>query len=173
MKVLAIILSCFWLFASSERYLHWHERDTLSWADFSGAADPASPMAAYTYSNMHIVWACEDGQFSLLAETRFDKERSWQKGNGSTALLAHEQLHFDITELYARKLRQHFAAMPDPCAMAEADIRADIQSLVDGWHDEQLRYDSETDHSLDRDGQAVWDKRIRLSLNALARYAQP
>ncbi len=63
--------------------------------------------------------------------------------------------------------------MPDPCAMTETEIRADIKSLVDAWHAEQVRYDTETDHSLDRDGQAVWDARIRRSLIALSRYTQP
>ena len=81
-------------------------------------------------------------------------------------LLAHEQLHFDISELHARKLRK---------ALNEYEIgrsiRQDLKSLYNRIESERVsmqnRFDKETSHSENREEEMRWRKfvaaRIRKS----------
>ena len=49
--------------------------------------------------------------FGSTAQATFDPNTSWVRNpkTASEALLRHEQLHFDITEVYARLMRQKLA----------------------------------------------------------------
>lgn len=170
MRTIALLLSCLLLLGGEGRYIAWSATDPLVWTDFSGPVDEESPMTAHTRSRWEVTWDCAAGTFELKATALFDKEGSWRKSDAFADLLAHEQLHFDIAELYARKLRRHFALLPDPCAMDNDEIRAEVAEIREDWHACEERYDAETDHSRDREAQARWAAEIRQQLQALARY---
>ncbi len=67
---------------------------------------------------------------------------------GSANLLAHEQLHFDITELFARKLRK---AMVEFDFENSRNLRAALQALYKKTEMEralmQKKFDVETKHT--------------------------
>ena len=79
--------------------------------------------------------------------------------NRSAYSLRHEQLHFDISEYFARKLlvelNKHQYTDRYRDEMKQISVEMDKQR--EGM---QLAYDQRTHHSLDRDQQAEWDKFI-------------
>ena len=96
----------------------------------------------------------------------FVRSKSWVK-DSSQKLLEHERLHFDIAELYARKIRQ---------AVCEITIRkkkkdkkpkhyADtVQKLLDESNAYDIRYDKETAHGLIGKEQDRWESLVKSEL---------
>jgi Bacterial protein of unknown function (DUF922) len=172
MKTIALLLlSCLLLLGSDGQYLEWNAEERLAWEDFSGPIDPNSNMKAWVRSTLHMSWACDHGHFKFDVVARFDKDGSWKKENRSAALLAHEQLHFDIAELHARKMRRHFARMPDACRLTDDAVRAEVAALTQEWRVFEARYDVETRHSLDREAQSAWEQEVRDAISHLQPYA--
>jgi predicted secreted Zn-dependent protease len=76
-------------------------------------------------------------------------------------VLAHEQTHFDIGELHARRMREVFAHLTGPCRKTDADLSALARRLSHNEAMEQARYDSETNHGLNAAQQAAWSLQTR------------
>jgi hypothetical protein len=88
--------------------LTWSAARPLRWADFKHRPTSPDRLAALTASNIDVQVACKDFVFSSTVTAVFLPRESWVRAapKASANLLRHEQLHFDITELHARMLRQ-------------------------------------------------------------------
>src|SRR5690606_30202906 len=96
--------------AQVQEKIFWQE-DGLSWNDFKSAPNQSSSFHANTSAGISYSWGIKNsnGIIELNYEVLsfFNPENSWVKpGSDNKYLLQHEQLHFDITELHARKLRK-------------------------------------------------------------------
>ena len=83
--------------------------------------------------------------------------------------MLHEQLHFDITELYARKFRRRISNNT-----FTKDIASELNKLY-GTIDKELeqtqnKYDSETEHSINTTMQEKWSNYVKAELKKLAKY---
>ncbi len=106
-----------------------------------------------------------DGKIPVLSiGAYFFPEKSWiQEGYCTPEILAHERLHFDITELFAREMRKR---------AARANIGKDIQGAVQRIYAQvvkemgamQRAYDHQTDYSRNVPMQAQWYDRITTAL---------
>lgn len=76
-----------------------------------------------------------------------------------SVILSHEQLHFDIAELYARKFRKQLSE-----TQFSTDIKAEVKELYQKVLKElyiyQNKYDRETNFSRDRKQQQYWNAMI-------------
>jgi predicted secreted Zn-dependent protease len=106
---------------------------------------------------------------NVIAE--FVPEKSWVKAEPSENLLRHEQGHFDITEIYARKLRRHFERNPQLCAKGQAAVDAEAKKIFAEWDATQDQYDLETNHSKNIPVQREWETRIQHDLKELELWA--
>lgn len=152
----------------------WAENTKLTWEDFSGPVDDASPFAATTHSHIDYKYICKhDNNVYTLTFTithTFNKAKSWAKPDGTTSdLLEHEQLHFDINELFARRLLLAFKQKTFTANFAEEtkEIFSQVIKEAQGMND---KYDSETDHSKRRSKQKMWDATIREQLKITPSY---
>lgn len=156
--------------AEMDDFLLWATGRKLTPTDFKGRPDLSSGMKAVTHSGIVYTWECDRDEFKFEVLARFDREKSWFAAAGDARLLKHEQLHFDITEVYARRMRKLFTEWPDPCSQTrKIDDAAD--AVYDEWSRTQELYDEETRHSLNREKQAEWEARISRELEELAQYA--
>lgn len=96
--------------------------------------------------------------FVVVATTFFDPCRSWfRPGQGAStdsATLAHERIHFDITEVFARRLMRRYAEEIDSHAEF---LRRHERLYNDTWREvqrTQARYDREV--YADRARTAEW-----------------
>lgn len=87
----------------------WKKNTKLKWEDFQRILPPKNiepTILATTYSSINYEYTQEDNSIpEFQIKAYFLKDSSWTRTQSITTL-EHEQLHFDITELYARKIRK-------------------------------------------------------------------
>ena len=142
----------------------WDEQ-RLSWDLYQGHADySATDIAAITASGIVSWKGCKDDKIDYEIHACFDKYQSWVKPEGYTPYcLGHEQGHFDITEIYARKLHAELKNHSFKCGEEEQFERF-INDFLLEWEMTEKQYDLDTNWSTDRAEQAVWVEKIELKL---------
>lgn len=152
----------------------WQEDKPLAWDDFMGKPEPRFAAASTSYDILKTVGPEENKTVNVSIEAVFFKYRSWKKKNWvNDEVLAHEQKHFDIVELYARKLRK---------TISETSFKNynQLVSKIDELYDSndkamdkyQDLYDDETDGSMNGDQQRAWQKKIMAEIKALDKYKE-
>lgn len=151
----------------------WAAGRPLTWADFQGKAKYGEPEAALTSADLLSGAQCRDYVFSATVTPTFDPGTSWVRDAkvATPALLRHEQLHFDLTEVYARRLRQKLSAVQFDCEKLQPTFNRLTKAVYDQWNDEENRYDLDTNHGLNAAKQALWDQKIQQQLAELKAFA--
>jgi hypothetical protein len=154
----------------------WNIDYKLTWADFNAEPDLGHPFAAITYSGMSYSFSADviNNQVKVNYEVNcfFVPNKSWVKSEykSDVELLKHEQLHFDISELYARKFREQLSKM----SFTE-NVKVEISDLYEKITKEKIElqneYDIETDHSVNILKQKQWEQKILIELQKRASYA--
>ena len=175
--------------ARAQAVIEWSADAKLTIRHFQGRPPINAASASLSWLNVEAGWECQAGALFASARATFDPSRSWWRGAlrggpGSARraraeaarsimpldrqLLEHEQLHFDIAELAARKLRSRFDALRAACDDDDGSerIREMVATVDRELHAEQQRYDRETAHGLDARAQDQWKRRIRARLES-------
>ncbi|PCJ65007.1 MAG: DUF922 domain-containing protein [Bacteroidetes bacterium] len=165
-----VLLFVFTAVCFSYNEIIWNQNISLDWNDFSHKPQN-DYYAALTASGISYSYTIKETSCDIEIFAVFDRDESWVNYEKATEmLLEHEQLHFDITEVWARKLRK---------SVLEATY-IDNQ-VLDELYEEHLMgliimqafYDEESHHSLHRNEQIVWEKRIQIELEKLKEYTEP
>lgn len=156
--------------AQKGEVIAWQEGYKLNWADYKGVPDPANSAAASTSTYLGIEFQLTNNSLSYTITCHFSKDKSWGRMQNDY-LLAHEQGHFDIAEIYARKLNSKMKTYVFNKETYQADLRNIYQSVLDEKEETQNTYDRETNHSINREKQAEWLKRIEAMLKDWGAFA--
>ena len=155
----------------SQDVIVWDSATKLTWEDFLGKGDQTSPFAAMTSSGIYYRLKTSSDGYSDSVVAVFYKTDSWVR-RPSQGSLMHEQGHFDITEIYARKLRKRL----EEFVPKRGDLGHQLKLLYDEVESErdamENLYDKETRHSADAVRQADWNIRIRKELKELEKFAR-
>ena len=153
--------------------LHWSASRPLVLADFKGRPRPGEAHAALTSATIVAQVACKGGQFTGHVQAAFDPTVSWwrEPATMTPKLLRHEQLHFDITEVYARRLRQKLASVRTPCAQLGQEFERLSRVVYADWEKAEQQYDRDTNHGLLPAPQAQWEAQVQQQLAELAEFA--
>lgn len=155
--------------AEDEENLPWRTRRKLTWEDFKCAPVRNTEAVALTSTSLGITYKVKDRQFVYDINCAFAKQHSW--GLLKTPyILAHEQGHFDITEIFARKLHQQLQDYRFNERSYKQDITQIYQQVVKEKEAFQERYDHETDHSRKKTLQQEWEVHIEALLQDTAPY---
>ena len=138
--------------------------------DFEAKALSNTDNAALTSSNINFQFGYGSSGFRYSITCRFDKSRSWVRVKTDHILL-HEQGHFDIAEIHARKLKKALSEYKYNEATVSADLNKLYEELMKQHHEMQNLYDQQTDHSRNNEKQAEWLKKIVDELKSLMEYA--
>ena len=141
-----------------ENRLDWSEYIPLDWSDFQAIPPGMSRrnIAAITSSVIQYRYYCEDGKINYNVKSVFLKDESWVRETARTDdYLRHEQLHFDITEVYARKLKRFLGQRKYYCDDVK-EFEQQITKMLSDWREMQARYDKETHYSLNYQSQQHW-----------------
>ena len=154
----------------------WSATRPLTLADFQGRPSELYAQAALTSADIKAGASCTNFVFSSTVQATFDPSPSWFRDpkKSSPALLRHEQTHFDLTEVYARLLRQKlliFQAKAD-CNKLQPAFNNLTKGVYAAWAKEQSRYDAESNHGLNAARQAYWEQQVQVRLAQLATFAQ-
>jgi hypothetical protein len=155
----------------SQDTLHWSADRHLTWDDFQGKPESNTRFGAITNAVVRYSLTANDDSFQARVICFFKKSSSWSKYKQDEALLSHEQGHFDIAELFARKLRKAISQY----SFNYSTVGSDIEKLFVNVKKERARmdslYDKETNLSMNIEQQRLWSKKIRAALKQLDKYA--
>jgi hypothetical protein len=157
-----------------EGFIVWNEGTGIDWTDFQGIPDSASPFDAQANSGLKYSYSYSINNKKLNVEFEihsfFNSQLSWSKSQKQTHfLLDHEQLHFDISELHARKLKKTLSAF-NFSKNVEKEVEKIFAKINSDRLQMQNKYDLESDHSKNNGLQAKWSAFIQEELHNLDSY---
>jgi hypothetical protein len=155
----------------SNSLIDWNADRRLTWSDFKASPDPSSPNAALTGTNIKFDFSySSDKGFQYHISCQFDKNKSWGRVK-TDYILSHEQGHFDIAEIYARKLYKAFKEYNPDVKNANKEVNKIYEKVMSELTQAQKQYDHETNFSINKEKQMEWLKKIDDDLKSLQAYA--
>src|SRR5689334_11322952 len=154
----------------------WNTGTKLKWRDFKGRPDSiyGNALDEATAATQAIVTAVayEDQEFPhFRVSCYFVRSRSWSRDTSDVRLLNHEQLHFDIAELCARRIRQGIqdlnlkkVKMPSAYQRIITDALRDLEVTNN-------KYDNETFFGAIDFRQEIWNKKVSSELELLKQFS--
>jgi len=171
-----LLLSCLVFVQNDEPVLSWNESYKLSWQDFKAKPNTNDSAVAITASGITFGFSIrqtdkkEVVSFSSEVHAHFYPEQSWYKiEQVDNHILGHEQLHFNITELFARKFRYRIGQVK-----LSNSVRVELKKIHNDINSElsqmQNKYDTETDYSRNFESQSKWKIYVNAELNEYSKY---
>jgi hypothetical protein len=182
-SAILVILSAAGL-GQSTQLIPWGENRPLTWKDFQGTP-PANAASLSEAASIHMTvkWHTDysvQSQHgsgytwigtvqSAVVSNSMNPRFSWVVSSKATAtILRHEQFHFDLNEVYKRRLEAALIGLQVQGATAEStmdlvgdEIRRVADEILDRLEFMQERYDSETANGSRADIQAQWEEDIK------------
>ena len=136
----------------------------LSWSDFRGPVPENEPsVAARTVTQVSMETTETDERSTFVVKACFLPDSSFVRVR-TDANLRHEQTHFRIAYIEARKCMQAL----EPLQRGDSNDKAQALKIYDYYFEasekRNARFDLETNHCLDREVEKKWEDRIRLEM---------
>lgn len=151
-------------------YIEWSADKRLVWADFKAEPVKNTDAAALTATHLGFSYSFSNNKVNYNIECRFDKTRSWGLVKNDW-ILKHEQGHFDIAEIFARKLFKSVSAYKFDRRTFQKDLDNIYQTIVAEKEAFQAQYDTETNFSRNKPRQEEWLKKIAMILDEFESFA--
>lgn len=153
------------LHAQDEAAIRWEPGLRLAWSDFRGQPPASKRIAATTASGLSYSYTARGGshgyELDFTVATFFYPDKSWyHPGLCDARVLSHEQLHFDISELFARRLRTRLRQTRFT-GKVKAEVRRIFAEVNRELSEFQDRYDRETDFSRNPEAQLAWNRAMQ------------
>ena len=157
--------------AQNKNLIYWNDSVKLSWTDFKAHPLKNDISAAMTNSSISFEISAKGDSAIITIYNIFNKQKSWVKKSGKTDyVLNHEQKHFDISEIYARKLRKTILEQ----TFTYSTIQKTGSKIVEVNYKEasefQDLYDKETKHSTNVEQQTIWNTIIEEKLKEFSNF---
>lgn len=170
--ILQILSFAFSLLASASQtnLIEWNADRRLTWKDFKAQPDKHSTNAALTSSSINIEFGYSNSKLKYNIKCRFDQNLSWGRIKNEY-ILAHEQGHFDIAEIHARKLYKSLKAYKFNNRTVSKDVNKIYDTIMKQHHVLQSQYDEQTNYSRDPAQQDEWRIKIDELLQDLQEFS--
>jgi hypothetical protein len=147
--------------------IFWDSQRPLKWEDFKGSVPVNTYFTANSYLGIQIDYHFNRSFVKIRTNTYFDMSNSWVEQDHSIVLLKHEQAHFDLYEVYRRKLMKIYK---NESYLDKSKIDYFYNKVFFSLDSITNIYDSETDYSIDTIEQKSWEFKIVGLLNELNEY---
>jgi hypothetical protein len=158
-------------FVASQDYetIPWNSKRKLTWNDFQGKIPVNNRAAATTASGITYRFSTsgtrDNIEVDFKIDTFFYPAKSWYDPSlCDEVILSHEQLHFDISEIYARKMKKRLANESFTYSNVKSRVKTIYKEIMQELDAYQNQYDAETNFSRDREQQLIWNKKINDAL---------
>lgn len=149
----------------------WKQDSLLHREDFKAKGKANGPLG-FAATGIFLYPGESGGELLFYVEALFIKSKSYIT-QYSEYVLRHEQIHFDICELYARKLRQKFSQTNfKNVKNVQAETTKMYNKVSADLFKEQEKYDKDTEHGLNSAKQKVWEADIQRRLNELEAFSR-
>lgn len=147
----------------------WKPDSLLHKEDFKARGKSSGPLG-YASTGIFMYTGESGGELLFYIEALFIKSKSYIT-KYSEYVLRHEQIHFDICELYARVLRQRFSEINFKSVKnLQSESTKLYNKVTSELYKEQDKYDKDTEHGLNSAKQKVWEEAIQNRLKELDTY---
>ncbi len=160
-----------------EKEIKWSKDRKLTWNDFKGkSSSDANSFGAE--SNCGFGFKTNTvrifDKIKVKIVNTFDCKSSWVLPNNknSAELLEHEQLHFDLSQIYTRQLRKKLAETKMNIFNFSKESKKTFNEIFFLYTERQSQYDKETNHGNSTIEQEKWKKNIEKELNDLENYSE-
>lgn len=152
----------------------WQKNRPLTWDDFKGKAPEIySRFAAVTDAELQV----ESNAVNLFNKAKFFTKAtfycysSWVKPEGKKehSLLKHEQIHFDLVEVYRRMLQKKLNDTRYTLFNLE-DAKNEAGEFFKMYTKRASLYDDQTNHGLITEKQKEWNDKIAEELDSLIAF---
>jgi hypothetical protein len=150
----------------------WDKNNKLKWDYFKGLPlKKSGDSVALSFVEIGSVncWDNDDNLPNYKMYAFLKKYDSWSKDTSQCTLL-HEQLHFDIGELYARKMRKAIYELRQNYVDSVNDYFDVLNKLYIECKEVNYLYDKETANGIYSKRQQEWNKKISKELFQLKEY---
>jgi len=154
-----------------EKEFNWSKDRKLTWADFGGRiyrTQGAEEAVAVTYCGFGFETntVTVSNKVQILVRNSFRKDISWVVPDERTPeVLEHEQGHFDLCEIYTRKLRERFNSLNVTVYNLNTTLADVYKEIGDEYKARQDQYEKETHNGQDRTQQKKWERVIAKELD--------
>ncbi|WP_272150922.1 hypothetical protein [Tenacibaculum aiptasiae] len=186
MKINYIITSLFFLFNNftslfsqslidfneieNDTMITWNNKNKIKWSDFKGEKTIYSNSKAESGIGINMEpFLHKNLVYEYLVFAYFDKKKSTTKVQNDY-LLKHEQMHFNIGEIFARRIRKEIIKQKES-NVENIYYEKIYNRLYNKCLDFHRKYDEETKHSKDFYKQKEWNNLILDELNSLEKYS--
>lgn len=151
--------------------LFWRNSSRLTWNDFKGKPGK-SPTGTGSYIMLDYDLTNDANTFKTKVNAYFLKDISWSQFKNNDTLLQHEQLRFDMAELFARKLRKAFSEYQYNSATVMQDVKKIFNEIKEARLAMNELYNKETKYATDWNAQQAWNQKISAELDKLSNFAE-
>ena len=168
--ILTLILSC--VLIKDDNVIYWSESYKLNYDDFKKEVPCESAYNGMAATGFKYSYKLRNDSLFVKVTTIFRKNESWLSLRDS-ATLKHEQGHFDISEVYGRKLRKEIIVLCQSKidkSIIFLQISTLYRKILAECNSEQDAYDDAT-NGLNKK-QEIWNERIKSYLNEYASFKE-
>lgn len=165
--------------SNNEGLLLWNDSCLLSWDNYKiTKVDTNSIYKAETFTKVKVknLGFNEDSIFFHIG-TFFNEKKSYKTvGFMNRDLLVHEQLHFDISEIAARKIRKAYSkyvSTDGSLYITSKYIKSTFNKFIAEADSLDYLYDKESNHGINYKEQARWNEKISKILKDYKDYSNP
>jgi len=148
----------------------WSENEQIMWKDFIFKQDSPNGHKAISLVNIKVKGFWDESLPNFIVTATFNRNESWTVDTTSVNLLTHETLHFDIAELYARKIRKGVLGLREQKEKKIDKYNDLISKLLDCFEEQEVLFDKETSHGVYKELQIKWLSRVSKQLKSLDDY---
>jgi hypothetical protein len=171
--LILIILFFFSSFTKKDKdnfIIKWDANRPLKLTDYTVKQQIQNNSVALSYVGITIHSALGDKVMTVEIYAYFDKRGSWiSKGYVDTTTLNHEQVHFDIGEVYARKFRQQLLSMKFTADNFITKSNSIYKTIMKSLKKEQTQYDKDIKKEENKK-QIEWNEKVKNELMELDEY---
>ncbi|MHA7101357.1 DUF922 domain-containing protein [Roseivirga pacifica] len=149
-------------------FIEWNEDRPISWEDYGVRTFGKKPSSFAITSVTHSVrGGLKNGEPNFQVKVLFVKKDSWTSDTTNVRLFEHERLHFDLAELYGRKIRKQIVMLGNQGIDKLSVYKRYVRLLLDEYKRKSMDYDAETRHGALFDQQQEWEEFVHHELERL------
>lgn len=145
--------------------IEWNEDRPLLWKDYAYVHVKRKGRMAMTSVKHSIKGYMRSGVPEFDISVVFVSNNSWTTDTTNLELLEHERLHFDIAELFRRKIQDRIIILQKQKEKSAPVYRAEIKAVLKEFNVFSEKYDSESQNGNNVEEQLRWQELIAELLN--------
>ncbi|NIF06064.1 DUF922 domain-containing protein [Chryseobacterium sp. Tr-659] len=160
----------------SGQKIFWKEGQKLVWDNFKSPVNNKNnpDIAAYTHCGWEysvIKSTNPKSPVTIRIQALFNEDKSWKDVKRiDDYILLHEQKHFDIAELFVRKLRKAVSEKIKNSGDYNQYFTTIYNGISSDYKNFQTAYDRDTRHGMNKEKQAEYNTAIAQELDNLKSY---